>query len=275
MLHLVYGLKIFAAYKDQSWNRFNEHFKNTNVKGELIEKLKKALDQLDMAAEGKTAGDAQLFDALGFGFGFPYLVSSAMGVLDDLSALSPELETRMKRMLLSHMKNGYWISTFDSAQVIFNSRGILSREAAAFAREKEAKARKILVRKKDGTQMGELTRIPSGFIGRFEAPGTPDLLSQIRVDGLESAEFASSTITADVPFQAVAPKSDGVTIQRRFLRITATGNEALDPSPAAAKRRCRDQRGQPQTRTDAGCQVRSKPVSGGGGWDPIAGPGNR
>ncbi|MCX5882087.1 MAG: MG2 domain-containing protein [Deltaproteobacteria bacterium] len=230
LMHLVYGLKIIAAYKNQSWNRFNEHFKDMNVKVALIDKLKKAIDQLDKAAEGKTAGDAQLFNALGFGFGFPYIASSAMGVLDDLGALQPELETRMKRLLLSHMKNGYWISTFDSAQVIFNSRGILSREAAAFAREKETKARKILVRKKDGTQMGELTRIPSGFIGRFEAPGAPDLLSLIRLDGLESTEFASAAIAADVPYRAVAPKSNGVTIQRRFLRVTATGNEPVDPA---------------------------------------------
>ncbi|MFH0996369.1 MAG: alpha-2-macroglobulin family protein [Pseudomonadota bacterium] len=230
LMHLVYGLKIIAAYKGQDWNRFNEHFKKTNVKGGLIEKLKKALNQFDSKAEVKSASDAQLFDALGFGFGLPYLVSSAIGVLDDLGALSPELETRMKLILLSNMKNGYWISTFDSAQVIFNSRGILSREAAAFSREKETKARKILVRKKDGTQMGELARIPSGFIGRFETPGAPDLLSQIFVDGLESTEFASAIIAADVPYPAVTPKSDGVTIHRRFLRITATGNEALDLS---------------------------------------------
>jgi hypothetical protein len=230
LLELVYGLKIFVAYKDQSWNRFNEHFKNKNVKGELIEKLKKALSQFDSKAEGKNAGDAQLFDALGFGFGLPYLVSSAMGVLDDLNTLPPELETGMKQRLLSQMKNGYWISTFDSAQVIFNSRGILSREAAAYAREKEANTRSVRVRKKDSTQMGELTRIPSGFIGRFEAPGTPDLLSQILVDGLEPAEFAFATIAAEVPFQAVSPQSSGVTIERRLLRITATGSEALDLS---------------------------------------------
>ncbi len=230
LLHFVYGLKIFSAYKDQGWNRFNEHFKNTNVKGELIEKLKKALNQFDAEAGGKTAGDAQFFDSLGFGFGFPYLASSALGVLDDLNALPSELETRIKRLLLSHMKNGYWISTFDSAQVIFNTRGILSKEAAAFAREKDAKVRKILVRKKDGTELGELTRIPSGFIGKFEGPGTADLLSQIRVDGLGTTEFASSAITANVPFEAVESKSDGVTIQRKFMRITATGKEMLDLS---------------------------------------------
>jgi uncharacterized protein YfaS (alpha-2-macroglobulin family) len=153
-----------------------------------------------------------------------------MGVLDDLNALPPELETRMKRVLLTHMKNGYWISTFDSAQVIFNSRQILSREAAAFAREKEISPRKIFVRKKDGTQIGELGRIPSGFIGRFEAPGPPDLLSQIFLDGLESTELSFSTIAADVPYPAVAPLSEGVTIHRRFLRITATGYEPLDPA---------------------------------------------
>ncbi|MBI5590781.1 MAG: alpha-2-macroglobulin [Deltaproteobacteria bacterium] len=229
LLRLVHGLKIFAAYKNQNWNRFNENFKNTNVKAELIEKLKKALSQFDSEAEWKTArADARFFDALGFGFGLPYLVSSAIGVLDDLGALPPELETGMKRLLISQMKNGYWISTFDSAQVIFNSRGILSREAAVFEREKESKARKVLVRKKDGTQMGELTRIPSGFIGKFQDPGAPDLLSQIFVDGLESTESAFSVITANVPYPAVESKSDGVTIKRRFMRITATGNEALD-----------------------------------------------
>jgi alpha-2-macroglobulin len=230
LLNLVYGLKIFSAYKDQGWNRFNEHFKNAPVKGELIEKLKKALSQLHSEAGGKPAGDARLFDSLGFGFGLPYLVSSAMGVLDDLNALPQDVESAMKRMLLSHMKNGYWISTFDSAQVIFNTRGILTKEAAAFAQEKEAKAGKIMVRKKDGTELGELARIPSGFIGRFKDPGSADLLSQIRTDGLGATDFASSTITANVPFQAVESKSDGITVQRRFMRITATGKEALDLS---------------------------------------------
>ena len=227
--HLVYGLKIIAAYKDQSWKSFNEYFKNKNVKGELIEKLQKALTQFDPDAGGKTTEDVRLFDALGFKFGLPYLASSAMGVLSDLNALPPELETRIKRMLLSHMKNGYWISTFDSAMVIFTSREILSREATAFAREKETTARKICLRKKDGTQLGELSRIPSGFTGRFQDPGAPDLLSRIRLEGLESTDFPTSAISADFPFRAVAPKSDGVTIQRRFLRITATGNEVLDP----------------------------------------------
>jgi uncharacterized protein YfaS (alpha-2-macroglobulin family) len=50
------------------------------------------------------------------------------------------------------------------------------------------------------------------------------------VDGLGTTEFASSAITANVPFEAVESKSDGVTIQRKFMRITATGKEMLDLS---------------------------------------------
>ena len=226
VLHLVYGLKIFAAYKDQGWNRFNEHFKNTDVKSGLIKKLQKALTQIDSENDGKTIGDSQLFDGLGFGFGMPYLTSSAMGVLDDLNALSPEMETRLKGLLLSSLKNGYWISTFDSAQVIFNTRGILTKEAAAYAHE--TKARKITVHTNDGTEIGQMTRIPYGFTGSFTNPGPPDLLSRIRIDGLEPMDFTSSSIFTNVPYATVASHSDGILVQRRLMRITATGSETLD-----------------------------------------------
>jgi hypothetical protein len=228
LLNLIYGLRLFAAHKDQSWNRFNEHFKDTTVKADLIGRLQKALGQLEDGRQ--PAGDDQLFDALGFGFGFPSLVSSAMGVLDTLNALSREAETTCKRALLSHMKNGYWISTFDSAQVIFNTRGILNREAIAFAKEREAKTRKVLARNNEGKALGELTRIPSGFIGTFTDAGPPALLSRIHVEGLGPAEFASSSIAANVPYQAIETTSNGVTVSRKFMRVTPSGHETLDPA---------------------------------------------
>jgi hypothetical protein len=128
------------------------------------------------------------------------------------------------------MQNGYWTSTFDSAQVIFNTRGLLAREATVAARERESGARKIMLWKKDGSKLGTLSRIPAGFVGRFDDPGNTDLLSQLRIDGLGVNEFAFSTITADVPYPSVAPKSDGVTVQRRLYRITATGKEEFDPT---------------------------------------------
>ena len=232
LLDLVYALKIFAAQKDQSWNRFNESLKKTTLKEAMIEKLKKAGDQLGEDGKAKTGGNpnAWFSDALGFGFGPSYLISSVLGVLDDLGALPPALETKLKGTLIAGMKNGYWTSTFDSAQVIFNTRGILTREATAAAQEKASGARRILLRKKDGAELGVLTRIPAGFVGRFDDPGAPDLLSRIQIDNLTANEFAFAAITADVPYPSVASKSDGVTLERRLYRVTATGREVLDPA---------------------------------------------
>jgi len=56
-----------------------------------------------------------------------------MGTLEDLNALPEPLESKLKRILLTSMKNGFWVSTFDTAQVIFNTRKLLSKEAAAVA----------------------------------------------------------------------------------------------------------------------------------------------
>jgi len=232
LLQLIYGLKIFAAQQEQSWNLFNESVKDTNLREAMIEKLLNAVNELDSAAGAERLAEENggLFDAFGFGFGMPYVVSSALGVLDELGALPPELETQLKRFLITRMKNGYWTSTFDSAQVIFNTRGILSREAAVAARERESGARSVVLRKKDGSELGALTRIPAGFVGLFDEPGSPELLSQLQIDGLGEDEAAFSTISADVPYVSVDQKSDGVIIQRRLYRITATGREDLDPT---------------------------------------------
>ena len=129
------------------------------------------------------------------------MVSAGLGVLKDLKALPEELEARLKQVLLSCMRNGYWISTFNTAQVIFNTREILSKEAAAFAEEREATPSKIVVRSKDGTELGELSRIPAGFVGTFAEPGAPEALSEIRLDGLEPVDAAYSTIKVDVPYR--------------------------------------------------------------------------
>jgi hypothetical protein len=227
--HLIDALKIFAATRQQTWNRFNQRFKDTPVKTELITRLQKTLDRFDPDVYLKAArAEAGLFESLGFGFGAPYVVSAGMGVLADLEALPPELETKLKQILIYSMRNGFWISTFDTAQVILNLRELLSKEAYAVASEEEAAPRKLVVRDREGRPLGELTRIPSGFVGSFAEPGPPGSISALQLDGLDPAEAAYATVTADVPFAAVAPHSHGVVVKRKFLRITAGGSEPLD-----------------------------------------------
>jgi alpha-2-macroglobulin len=228
---LIYALRIFAAHKEKSWSRFNQTFKDSPAREDLIEKLNKALEQFDPAAYAVSArAQAQLTASLGFGFGGPTVISAGLGVLDELQALSPALQDKLKHTLLTSASNGFWVSTFDTAQVIFNARAVLSREAAAFAQEQEDGTRKVVVRTKDGAQLGELVRIPAGFVGSFALPGTPANLTEIQLDGLTADEVASSWITAEVPYTAVQSRSQGLIVERTFLRITPGGSEILDLS---------------------------------------------
>ena len=235
---LIYALKMFAAHEERDWDRFSQHFKDSTVKAELTEKLQEVLAQFKPESVPDPATrESALYQSLGFGFGMPYMLSAAIGALKEAEALPEELEVRLAQILLASMKNGYWTSTFDTAQVIFNTREILSEEAAAYVEERDAKTRRIVVRAKDGTRLGELSRIPSGFVGTFKEPGTPGSLSEIRLEGMDADEVACATITVDVPFAAVKPYAHGLKVERRFMRITPEGSKPLDlagPLPVGA-----------------------------------------
>ncbi len=228
---LVYSLRIFAAFKGRSWNRFNDRFKTTSVERDLVVRLQEALDRFDPDLYlREVRGDSGFLRGMGFEFGVPSVVSAGLGVLDDLKALPEPLESRLKGLLLSQLRNGFWICTFDTAQVIFNSRGVLSREAAAWAREKQEKSRRVAVLRKDGGLLGELSRVPSGFIGTFSAPGTFEDLESLQLAGIEPTESALGSVTVEVPYGSVQPTARGLSVQRTLLRIRGGTTEALDLS---------------------------------------------
>ncbi|MEN6438702.1 MAG: MG2 domain-containing protein [Syntrophobacter sp.] len=228
---LIYGMRIFAVAKERDWGRFAVRYKNTVVKQELADKLREKLGQLESPDFERLAKEnTESLQALGFGFGAPYLVSAAMGTLDDNGMLTPELEKKLKRIILSYLKNGRWGSTFDTAQVILNCKGVLGREAAAFAAEREAKSRTILVRGKDGQELGVLNPIPAGYFGSFRNPAPLENLSLLSLEGMKDDEVSSATVVADIPFPAVQPQSRGITIERTFLKIVPAGSEMLDLS---------------------------------------------
>ena len=235
---LVYALKMFAAHEEQDWDRFSQHFKDSTVRTELTARLREALAKFKPETAPDPAGrEAPLYQSLGFGFGMPYLVSSALGVLKEAEALPEALEADLVRVLLASMKNGCWTSTFDTAQVIFNTREVLSEEAAAYVEERDAGRRRIVVRTRDGSRLGELSRIPSGFVGTFKEPGAAASLSEIRLEGMEADEVADATIKVDVPYAAVNPYAHGLKVERSFLRITPEGARPLDltrPLPLGA-----------------------------------------
>ncbi|MFH0785138.1 MAG: MG2 domain-containing protein, partial [Pseudomonadota bacterium] len=227
-MHLVYGLRIIKAYEHQDWNRFNQAFKNNKIREKLIGKLKEFLQPVESLNQRMLqTKDQQFFDRLGFGYGLSSVVSAVLGVLDDQNALSPELKMQLSRILLDDMKNGYWTSTFDTAQVIFATRGLLAKEAAAASGEKSS--RTLTVSSRDGHSLGTLERIPKGFTGVFVNPGPSGDLAEIHIEGLLPGEIVYSHMAADVPFEAVKPAGNGITVARKLFRVTSSGHEELHP----------------------------------------------
>ncbi|MDD1621292.1 MAG: MG2 domain-containing protein [Methylococcaceae bacterium] len=225
---LVAALRIFMAYEKQSWHSFNQQFKDQpQLKTNLAKRLQQALEAIDPANYQQNRGE--LYKQLGFGFGLPSLISSGLGTLNDAQALPPELETKLKRWLLQTQKNGYWTSTYDTAQVIFNSRELLSKEAATAGKQK---ARTLTASTKNGFALGNLARIPGGYLGNFSQFGDSPDLSEIRIGELNADEIASATVAVEVPYQAVAARAAGLDVQRSFRRITAKGSELFDMSQA-------------------------------------------
>ena len=223
-MHLVYGLRIFKAYQQQGWNRFNQEFKESKARATLVGKLQKSLEPLESLAETQLLEkDPQFFEQLGFGYGLPSIVSAVLGVLDDEKALASDLKKRLGRILLQGMKNGYWTSTFDTAQVIFNTRGLLAKEAAAAAHETAARSLAVVLQ--NGRVLGSLARIPGGFSGFFLSPGESGDLADIRITGLLPNEVAYTHVAADVPFAAVKPAVDGIAVERKLFLVTPTGHE--------------------------------------------------
>ncbi|HQH27869.1 MAG TPA: alpha-2-macroglobulin family protein, partial [Oligoflexia bacterium] len=123
---LIYALRIIKAYETRPWHRFNDSI-TPEIKDSLTLKLREALTDISFNDFSRSrAGD---FAVLGFSFGPVELASGALGILAALNALPDDLGARLKRFIIEAMENGGWLSTFDTAQLIFNTRELIAEEA--------------------------------------------------------------------------------------------------------------------------------------------------
>lgn len=226
--HLIAALRLVLAYENRQWHSFNQQLKDKgDLKTQLTERLQHALESLDPAVYQTKTGE--LYNQLGFGFGLPSLISSGMGTLYQVKALPQALENKLKRLLLQTQKNGYWTSTYDTAQVIFNTREILSKEAETASNQKP-RARTVMTA--NGSNLGSLASIPGGYLGHFDQLRDNSALTEIFVNELNADEIASATLSVELPYPSVTSRSAGLEVRRNFKRILAKGSELIDLSQA-------------------------------------------
>jgi len=217
---LIAGLRIMLKYKAMPYHSFNKKFEHGD---ELLQRLATSLQQ----ALGKfdpAVYQAQINPRLGFAESLPSLVSEGLSVLNEAGALPEALENKLKVILLSAQKNGYWTSTYDTAQVIFNSLSIIDKEVKTVV---DRKTRTLTAEAKNGLLLGKLAAIPGGYLGHFsQLPENADL-SEISLSQLNGDEIATASIAVDLPYPEVTAKADGLQVQRGYRRITAKGSEPL------------------------------------------------
>ncbi len=227
---LIAGLRIVLQYQPQNYHSFNQQFTDlAKVRSDLTQRLQLAMETLAAGPADAYQVDqtAPAYNQLGFGFGLPSLASAGLGVLHEADALKPALESQLKALLLHSQKNGYWLSTYDTAQVIFNSRFLLSKEAEAAGKAK-AQGRVLSVSSKNGTALGSLTPIPGGYLGEFSHFSEQPDLSDLTLPDLKADEVAGASLSVDTPYAAVSAQASGLQIDRRFRKITSSGSDIID-----------------------------------------------
>ncbi len=224
-IDLTNALRIMLKYKDQKWHNFNKQFKDRQaLQQDISNRLQQALEAIDPATYQSTR-DELLYNQLGFDIGLPSVLSAGMAALDEAHALPDPLAAKLKRLLLQTQKNGYWASTYDTAQVIYNSRNLLSKEAA-----KKSQPRTVAATAKNGFPLGALSPIPGGYLGSFTRFGKQPDVSEISLSALNPDEVAGAGVSIELPYPAVAARANGLSVERNFRRITAKGNELVDLS---------------------------------------------
>jgi alpha-2-macroglobulin len=190
----------------------------------LAARLKQRVHQL--ADGGYVESVRSDFAELGFSRDEPALVAAVLGALSGTEALDEALRADLTHRLLERMRRGWWHSTFDTAEVLFRIRTLLTAEAEAWrALPREAAPGRTLRVPATGAGF-ELQPVPGGFAASIAVERAAEL-AQIEVDGLRPDEVASATLTALVPFEATRRLGNGIDVERVLRKIESQGTSIV------------------------------------------------
>jgi len=198
----------------------------TALERDLVQRTQKAILAFDPVEYNKAAILRVNDSALGFVYSSPTAVSAALGALQRANALPREVEAKGKAILLTQLRGGAWRSTFDTAQVIFNVRGIIQKEIESTKRQ--GSVRPVAVRTSTGKDVGSLKPVAGGLAESFTglnlpaADGVELTLSDVPDDAVAVADFE-----VEVPNSRLVVRDSGMSVARQFYKIGAAGASVI------------------------------------------------
>ena len=167
------------------------------------------------------------FAEIGFSYGEPALIASVLGVLRGTETMDDRLRVDLTHRLLERLERGWWHSTMETAQILFDVRQLLADEAEAAKREAASGVRHVIVKIGDGRKALELTPIPGGFVGNFAVDAPSGDFAHVDITGMRRDEVASGVIRASVAFGAVRALPGGLAVERTLYRVGPSGASEL------------------------------------------------
>lgn len=209
---LVSALNIYSTVESHYW--IQDKINRPQLKQQLAAAVSSKLKALDM--NQYTHEVASDFNELGFSYGEPVVLASALGALDAAGALDETTRTTVSERLIQQLQRGWWGSTFDSGEVILALRGLLNKEA----KEQRSEKRKYSVVSADGQSLGELQSFPGGAAATLPMKGE---IQPIRLSDVRAGDYAFATAQLDVPLSSVKPVNNGLSVERELLKIVSNG----------------------------------------------------
>ena len=213
---LVSALSIYTAVESRYW--IQEKINRPQLKQMLASAVSNKLKTLNL--DQYTHEVANDFEEVGFSYGTPLVLASALGALDAAGALDDATRASVSTRLTEQLQRGWWGSTFDSGEVIFALRGLLEKEAV----QQHADKRKISVVSADGQALGDLQSFPGGAAATLKFKGE---IQPIRLTDVRSGDYAFATAQLEVPLASVKPVNNGLLVERELLKIVTSGTSAL------------------------------------------------
>jgi hypothetical protein len=227
---LVSALRILGFRSDEYWfhdrlaKLVGKQASETAAKS-LAARLDARVESFDSAAYARDVAGS--FGELGFSWREPAALARILGALAENEALGDATAGRLSRRLLESAGGSLARSTFETAEIIFSARALLAREAKA---ARAAGPRRLVARTPgDGPSLA-LDPIPGGFAGtlRFDDAMPVERVARLTIDGARPEEIQFASLAALVPYGAVQPTANGLTVARTLLRIEGAAARPLE-----------------------------------------------
>ena len=229
---LLSAYNILVYYETIPWHGFNQALssfakvQNIDPKNVILNKMVEQALLFDPKKYLESVRND--FSDLGFVFGPAQIEARVLEILVETNRLTPQLNEKLEGFLLSQYENGMWLSTYDTAQVIYSMRNLIAKEATNW--KSNLSHNQLSVYGRDGQVLASLKSIPGGYYYSSKPNVSAESLLSLRIEGMPTLSLLYGYAHIEQQSQGSIASSSGIRITRTLLKTIAQGSRPLGPN---------------------------------------------